>query len=112
MQQPQEQRTGFDEPKIQFTIKLIEAQEQISYLINISEFTLAAKAIATLLMRLDIQEDEKELFELKKKLTLETYTTYEFVEIEKAFTALNAFLNHTYFADFRKPKPKHGTGPL
>jgi hypothetical protein len=96
--------TQFEDPKILFTIKLIEAQDNIFYLFCSLRPQDAARAMAYLLLRLNIPKNEKEMIELRQNLTPSTYTSY--MKIENAFSLISDFLNRTYFADYHRAKPK------
>lgn len=112
MAQQEKQQKGFDEPKIVYTIKLIEAQERIAFLLNDSKYGQAAQEIATLLLRIEIPKDETDMQKLKKELTLDTYISFKSQDTNAAFATLCAFLNRTYFADYHKAKPRYGKGKL
>lgn len=103
------QNQRFEDPKITFTIKIINEQEIIADLLNQGKLGTAAKRIATLLLRLNIPTDEKEVTELKNNLNPTNYHLYSHEQIFASFITLNEFLNRTYFSDFHKAKPRFGS---
>ena len=102
----------FEDPKIILTIKIIDAQEEISFLLNNGLTSKAAKEMATLLLRVHIPEDEKEIRALQKQLTPEGYHLATEEEVFRGFALISDFLNRTYFADYHTAKPRFGAGKL
>lgn len=102
----------FEDPKIVLTLKIIEAQEEISYLLNNGFSSKAAKEMATLLLRLVIPDGEKEMLKLRGQLTPENYYVATEQEVFEAYSTINEFLNRTYFADYHAAKPRYGAGKL
>ena len=101
----------FEDPKIVFTLKLIEAQDNIYFLLCSLKPQEAARAMAYLLLRFNIPKNEKEMLKLREELTPNTYMQYS--DLSQAFALINDFLNRTYFADYHRAKPKfEGEGKL
>lgn len=96
----------FDDPKIVLTLKIINAQEEISSLLNNGLASKAAKEMATLLLRLDIPKEEKELPKLRILLTPENYHLFSKTQVFKFYSKISEFLNRTYFADFHRARPR------
>ena len=103
----------FEDPKIFFTIKLIEAQQEISQLLNNGGESEAAREMAIMLLRINIPDNEKEMIALRKKLTPNNYHVFQVEQVYSFYAQINAYLNHTYFADYHRAKPKfEGEGKL
>jgi len=101
--------SSFEDPKILFTAKLVNEQEFIRQLLNNNHLSIAAKHLATMLLTLQIPDEEKEMKELLKVFTPTNYIEFTTEDLYTAFTLTAAYLNRTYFADFHKAKPKYGS---
>lgn len=96
----------FEDPKILLTVKLVNEQDYIRAILAEGQNGRAAKHLAILLLGLVIPDEEKEMLELKRVFTPETYHQATLRDILGAYELTTDFLNRTYFADFHKAKPK------
>jgi hypothetical protein len=54
-----------------------------------------------LLNQLEIPEDEKAVLEIKKSITLETYTSATLDELNEIYRIVSDFLNRLYLKEFK-----------
>ena len=71
------------------------------------EIVRAALAMALLLRRLDLV-GEPEMLKLRDNITLQNYANINPDYIFSAYAIYHDFLNRTYLADYKHPKPKYG----
>ena len=118
IKEPRRESRDYDEVKINLTISLLKHLERIiSRLENLEESGMdtgfhkeivrASLDIALLLRRVKLEDNEKEMIELKKNITLENYANINPNYIFKAYAVINDFMNDTYFADYHRAKPKY-----
>jgi hypothetical protein len=99
----------FNDPKVFLTISIMRQVEEITFYLAQGYDGTAGKAIALLLLQLDIPDDEKEMVQLRKDVTTQNYNTLGRDIIYKAFSLLCEFLNRTYYKDYRRAKPRFGS---
>ena len=108
---------NFEDPKIALTFSLLKQMDYITARFNAfeeedgpdKETVRISLAMATLLRRIVIDDDDKEMVELKKTITLTNYDTIQHAYIFKAYDIICNYMNNTYFADYHKAKPKFKT---
>ena len=91
----------FQDPKMVFLINIVAEDQRISEILNAGFPASAAKRIAILLSRLDAPKADMKFWQLKTTLTIETYNQLSPGEVYKAYSELSAFLNRTYFKEFK-----------
>jgi hypothetical protein len=101
-------KENFSDPKIAFTLGIIQEQEFIRYSLNSNNLGTAAKALAVMLLRLDIPKTDNEMLSLCESLTPVNYNLASNELVYSAYKMVSAFLNKTYFKDF---KGYHGIDP-
>jgi hypothetical protein len=105
---------GFEDPKIALTFSLLKHMDYITAHLNAleeedgadKETIRAALCMATLLRRVALDPNDKEMWELKKNITFQTYAHLKPNYVYSAYDVINEYMNQTYFADFHKAKPK------
>jgi hypothetical protein len=99
----------FEDPKIIYTVKLVNETYTIRMLLAGGSMGTAAKHMAILLLGLVITPEEKEMLTIKKDFTPLTYHHADQEEIYHIYETLCDFLNRTYLADFHRARPKFKT---
>lgn len=99
------QDKSFNEPKIQLTLNIMKQDNEITYHLDNNDEIAAAHDIALLLRRLEINETDTEMINLKKQITLENYDLISEQQIYKAYEIIHDFLNRTYYKGFSNNRP-------
>lgn len=109
---------SFDDPKAALIFVIIEHDNYITHCLeNLEEsgigtgfhkeITRASLAMALLFRRLDLT-GEPEMIKLRDNITLLNYADINPEYILSAYAVYHEFLNRTYLADYKRPKPKYG----
>src|SRR3990172_12485508 len=99
-------QSKFQDPKILLTYQILDEMQETSDSLNQGEVTKAGKRMAFLLRRIEIADDEKEMRKLHEDLTPQNYLFKSYAFVYDAYEKLNAYLNRTYYADFKRARPK------
>lgn len=90
------------DPKKQLLAMIVYRQNNVANLMENSSYSLALRQMILLLNSVEVPETEKELFHLKKSLTLQDYSQATRDDIILAYELLSDFLNRTYFKEIIK----------